>query len=134
MPSMSVLSWRMLQWLSAITGNFSLQLQEESLEKDTLKEASTMYRFYTFRASILKTPEIVPILRKLLRYPWLYNITVLKAYPELADDIIETLKSTDSKYLKFVMIWALSELKSAGATTVLQDILFDPQSRPLFIG
>ncbi|WP_338835726.1 reverse transcriptase domain-containing protein [Neomoorella thermoacetica] len=103
-------------------------LDDESLDKDTYKQVRARYRFYTYRAGILKVPEIISILRELLPKPWLYSLICLRAYPELTGDIISNLKSARLRYIQYAMIWALGELKASAALPVLQDILFGKDS------
>lgn len=99
-------------------------MEEGSLDKETYKQIRARYRFYSYRAGILRVPQIIPILRELLPKPWLYSIIGLRSYPELIQDIVNTLKTTKLRYIQYTMIWALGELKAATAVPVLQELLF----------
>lgn len=58
-------------------------LETHEIDRELRKKITAKYRFYTYRASTLYTPGVVPILKKILLFPWLYNTTVLRSYPVL---------------------------------------------------
>jgi hypothetical protein len=106
-------------------------LNEDKIDKETYKRVRASYRFYTHRAGIIKTPGIEHVLKKLLESPWLYSIICLRAYPEIVEDIINTLRSSKSRYVQYAMIFALAELRSCEAVPLLQEMLFDEKSPDL---
>ncbi len=100
------------------------KIDEPSLKKQVRRKV----RFYTFRAGLLYAPEITMVLKETLQDPWYYNYYVLSNYPELGQDLINVLKYGNSRYIKNVAIWALSEMEIKEAAWALQEILFDARS------
>ncbi|NPV30001.1 MAG: HEAT repeat domain-containing protein [Firmicutes bacterium] len=105
-------------------------LSTTGLDADIRKKITAKYRFYTYRASILSSPGIIPVIKKILPSPWLYNITVLRSYPALIPDLVRILENESSEYLKYVAIWALGEMKPncSNAVSALTKILFFDES------
>lgn len=94
----------------------------------TLKKIRAKYRFYTYRAGILYNPDVVNVIENIMEYTWLYNITVLRSYPQLLKKMINLLRHTKSKYLKYAIIWAFGEMKDKCVINILENILFDTNS------
>lgn len=126
-----------LKWLKKELENRLQQLYDcygdlstTELGPDLRKKITAKYKFYTYRASILSTPGIVPVIKEILLFPWLYNTTVLRSYPELIPDLVQILENSSSDYLKYVAIWALGEmkLKCSNAVSTLTKVLFSDES------
>lgn len=98
-------------------------------DSDTIKIVRRKYRFYTFRASILKVPGVHCYIKKMIDNPWLYNILALRNYPELSKDLIEIAESSDNEFTIITAIWALSEVNKYDE--ILEKILFDESSTPM---
>jgi len=103
-------------------------LSTTGLDPDIRKKITAKYRFYTYRASILSSPGIIPVIKQILPFPWLYNTTVLRSYPELIPDLVRILENECSDYLKYVAIWALGEMKCSNAVSALTKVLFSGES------
>jgi hypothetical protein len=102
-------------------------LSRVELNPDIRKKITAKYRFYTYRASILYSPGVIPVIKEILPFPWLYNITVLRSYPELIPDLVRLLENSSSDYLKYVAIWALGEMKCSNAVSALAKVLFSDE-------
>ncbi|MGI9953430.1 hypothetical protein V3F56_13800 [Moorellaceae bacterium AZ2] len=72
-------------------------------------------------------PGIEKIIQDLVRHPWLCNLAVLRAYPDVLAETAQNFQNL-SPYLRSAVLWAIGEARDFRFSNFLVQALFDRNS------